>query len=424
MKTKFIIACLLIATLNKAQNFSANNFNADGYPVTISFPAKVEKSIKPSANDTMLTAYSGAGGTTYAITVSKVKDKAFAERSLPGIVKRLEAKATKVDLKNTSTVAGNTSTYLNYINDKGSFISIHVFSSDRYIYQLFTMTKNAYLNDNQNSAFFNTLQISQVGSNASSTDVTFKQGNTTSNPPTNNGTQNTSQSTNPTQSTQSSNTGDWKVNDRAEIYDSKERKWFGCLIIKVNSNGTYKIGYDGYGDTYDEDVTADRLNKPTSNTTPAKPAYVKAVKGQSISFKGNLKNGEIMEDLEWAESSSMACWVGIRNVEFQGNHVAYWFDLPKKSIVKITVTPASTSKRINIYGYSGFDFIKTPPEVSRCTACEAAFPEWIGQPDFNVPSKPQTIEFNATTIRNRVYFAVAGAKGVIDGEYIVTIDLQ
>ena len=152
--------------------------------------------------------------------------------------------------------------------------------------------------------------------------------------------------------------------------------------------------------------------------------YVKAIKGQVVTILGDLKSGEIMEDLEWAESSSMACWVGIRNIEFEGNHVAYWFDLPKKSIVKITVTPANTSSRINIYGYSGFDFIKTPPDVSRCTTCEASFPEWIGQPNLSEPSKPKTIEFNATTIRNRVYFAVAGARGVTSGAYTITIELQ
>jgi hypothetical protein len=285
------------------------------------------------------------------------------------------------------------------------------------------MTKNAYLNDNQNNAFFNSLQISQGNNNSGSTNVVFKQGNNSNNP-TNNPQQNNNQQTNASQPTQNAASGDWKVNDRAEIYDTKEKKWFGCLILKVNSNGTYKIGYDGYGDTYDEDVTADRLAKPTSNTTPANLQYVKAVKGQKIYIKGNLKSGQIMEDFEWAESSSMACWVGIRNIEFEGKHVAYWFDLPKKSIVKITVTPASSNSRINIYGYSGFDFIKTPPEVSRCTACEASFPEWIGQPNLSEPSKPQTIEFNATTIRNRVYFAVAGAKGVVEGDYTITIDMQ
>ena len=423
MKRNFILILSMIVFVAKAQNFTKADFTTEGYPVLMNFPSKVEKSVKPSANDTMLMAYSGQGGVTYILTVSKVKSKDFAERSIPGIVKRLEAKATKTDLNTTSSLVGNSTTYMNYINDKGSFISIHVFSSDRYIFQVYTLNKSAYLSDAQNNLFFNTLDIKLNAKQSNSTPASTINSNSGNTPNVIPGNQNSGQNekNNSTSGTQGLA---WNVNDRAEIFDTKDQKWFGVIILKVNSNGTYKIGYDGYADTYDEDVEASRLNKPTSNTTPAFPAYVKVVKGQKVTFKGNLKSGEIMEDLEWAEASSMACWVGIRNVEFEGKHVAYWFDLPKKSIVKITVTPSSTKSRINIYGYSGFDFIKTPPNVSRCTSCEASFPEWIGQPNLTEPSKPQTIEFNATTIRNRVYFAVAGAKGVVEGDYTITIDLQ
>jgi hypothetical protein len=417
MKTYVTIALLLIASFSKAQSFNPTNFSTDGYPVSIGFPAKIEKTITPSANDTMLQAYSSASGVTYVLTVSKVKNKDFSERSVPGIIKRLETKATVVDLKKSSNLGSYSTTYLNYKNDKGSSISIHVFSVERYIFQLYTLNKTGYLSDSQNAMFYNTLQLN----------LTSRVTNASNNQPALNNTpiannQNITNSANTANNTTTNSS--WNVNDRAEIFDSKENKWFGCLILKVNTNGTYKIGYDGYAETYDEDVTPDRLKKPTSNTTPTNVPYVKAVKGTSVTIKGNLRNGQLMEDFEWAESSSMACWPGIRNIEFEGKHVAYWFDLPKKSIVKITVTPASTKSRINIYGYSGYDFIKTPPEVSRCTSCEASFPEWVGQPNLTEPSKPQTIEFNATTIRNRVYFAVAGAKGVLDGDYTITIDLQ
>lgn len=417
MKTYVTIALLLITSFSKAQSFNTTNFSTDGYPVSIGFPAKIEKTITQSANDTMLQAYSSASGVTYVLTVSKVKNKEFAERSVPGIIKRLETKASVVDLKKSSNVGSYSTTYLNYKNDKGSSISIHVFSVQRYIFQLYTLNKTGYLSDSQNATFYNTLQLNLTSRVTSAPNNQPAVNNT---PAANN--QNITISTNTANNT--TTTSGWNVNDRAEIFDSKENKWFGCLILKVNINGTYKIGYDGYAETYDEDVTADRLKKPTSNTTPTNVPYVKAVKGTSVTIKGNLRNGQLMEDFEWAESSSMACWPGIRNIEFEGKHVAYWFDLPKKSIVKITVTPASTKSRINIYGYSGYDFIKTPPEVSRCTSCEASFPEWVGQPNLAEPSKPQTIEFNATTIRNRVYFAVAGAKDVLDGDYTITIDLQ
>jgi hypothetical protein len=421
MKTKLLIFFAGITFISKAQTLSKTNFISDGYPITAGFPSKIDKSTKQSVNDTVLTVTSTSSGSTYALSCSKVKSTEIAVKSIPGIISRTEKKATRVDSKTTSTIDGKTSTLIKYVNDKGTNITLHLFQEGRIVYQAFILNKTAFVSDDIANAYFNSISLSKtIESPKNNTTTTASVTPNTTTPPTNTVATTNTQANNTTASTNTA----WAVNDRAEIFDAKEKKWFGCIILKVNSNGTYKIGYDGYADTYDEDVAADRLYKPTSNTTPAKPSYVKAIKGQTITIKGNLKNGEIMEDLEWAESSSMACWVGIRNIEFEGNHVAYWFDLPKKSIVKITVTPTSDKKRINIYGYSGFDFIKTPPEVSRCTSCEASFPEWVGQPNLNEPSKPQSIEFNATTIRNRVYFAVAGAKGVTDGDYTITIELK
>ena len=411
-----VVLVITIVFSTKAQTFTNTSFAADGFPVTAGFSGKIEKTITPSANDTSLTAYSTYLGVTYVLTVSKVKDKDFAVRTVPGIVKRLEDKASKVDLKKSASLLNETTTYMNYKNDKGSFISIHVFNSDRYIFQVYSLNKKEYLSDSKNNKFFSTVTLSthstsqnnQVNTNGSNSKIE---------------TGTTSTNIVATSSVQSGTTGVWKLYDRGEIFDAKENKWFGCIVIKENTDGTYKIAYDGYGENYDEDVTADRIKAPTSNTTPAHVPYIRAIKGKTVTVKGNLRTGIIMEDLEWAELSSMACWPGIRNVEFEGKHVGYWFDLPKKSIVKITVTPASTKTRINLYGYSGFDLKKTPPEVSRCTTCEASHPTWIGQPNLNEPAQPQTIEFNATTRHNFVYIAVAGAKNVIEGDYTLTIDI-
>ncbi len=414
MKKYLFTSLVLFATSYSAQVFTPTDFSSDGYPFSIGFPAKITKTTNPSTHDTMLTAHATYSGITYAISVSKVKSIEIAEKSSVSVISKLESKAAQVDAKKSSDIAGNPCTVLNYKNDKGSFITMNCFSKDRYIYQVYTLNKNGYLNDASNGLYFKTLSISSKPNKGN--------GVITQNTPNSTTTTSSTPSTVTTQQvTQSSG---WKVNDRAEIFDTKENKWFGCIILKDNGNNTYKIGYDGYGDTYDEDVEASRIMKPTSNTTPTNVGYIRAVKGSTVSIKGNLKNGQLMEDLEWAESSSMACWVGIRNVEFEGNHLGYWIDLPKKSIVKITVTPTSSKTRINLYGYSGYDFIKIPPYVSRCTSCEASFPEWIGQPNLSEPAKPQTIEFNATTIRNRVYIGVAGARNVLDGEFTLTIEMQ
>jgi len=412
MKLQLLIALMWMASITQAQNFSKTSFSAQGFPFGMGFPAAIETSVKPSANDTLLTAYATSGSVSYVFSASKVKDKNIATRTLPGIISKLEQKAGKVSQKKTASLLGQTSTYIDYTNDKGSFISMHLLVIDRYIVQVYTLNKTAYLGAAQNDAFFNTLSMGN--SNATNTS------NISTNNINNNNNTNTTTNTN----TAATNNGAWKLYDRAEIFDSKENKWFGCVVIKVNSNNTYRIAYDGYAETYDEDVPAERLKQPTSNTTPSNVPYIRVQKGGTVYVKGNLKKGQMMEDLEWAELSSMACWPGIRNVEFEGNHVGYWFDLPKKSIVKITVTPTSTKSRINIYGYSGFDLKKTPPEVSRCTSCEASHPTWIGEPNLSEPAKPQTIEFNTTTRHTFVYLAVAGARGVTEGDYTITITIQ
>ncbi len=175
---------------------------------------------------------------------------------------------------------------------------------------------------------------------------------------------------------------------------------------------------------YDEDVSADRIRKATTATVPGNIPYIVLKRFGKTNIDGNLSIGYIMEDLSWATTSQLACWPSIRDVEFQGRHVGYWFDLPEKSIVKITVTPKRKDRRINIYGYAGFDLKTIPPQIPFTNICEASHPEWIGQPDFSILSKPQTIQFNTTTRRTTIYFAVAGARNMFDGDYTISIDID
>ncbi|HEY1041077.1 MAG TPA: hypothetical protein VGF30_16815, partial [Bacteroidia bacterium] len=363
-----------------AQTFTTQNFSGDGYPVSAGFPGKTDKSITPSATDTMMQVTAASGGLTYAFVASRVKSEQIAQKSIPGIISRLEAKATKVDAKQVSTIGGQASTAIKYINNKGSFITIHVTTAGRFIYQAFIIKKSAYPTDAEANAFFNTVAFQNGIVNNTTTTTTPKTAVATATvAPTN---------SNPSvvpATTPAATSAAWAVNDRVEVTDTKTGKVYGACIAKINTNGTYRVNYDGYGENYDEDVDPANLKSHTTATTPTNVPYVKVKKGTTVSVKGDLKNGAIVEDLEWAELSSMACWPGIRNVEFEGNQVGYWMDIPKKSIVKITVTPKSTKHRINIYGYSGFDLKKTPPEVSRCTTCEASHPTWIGEPNLNEP---------------------------------------
>lgn len=212
----------------------------------------------------------------------------------------------------------------------------------------------------------------------------------------------------------------YKAGDRVEILETKNGKYYSGVIKKVQKDG-FLVHYDGYSDSYDEVVTSERLKAMAE--IPG-VTFVKSEKGKTITVSGNLTKGEIMEDLEWAESSSMACWPGIRNVEFEGNQVHYWTDLPKKSTLIITVKPKSPKTRINLYAFSGFDPKYIPPKVYGAVSCEASHPTWIGQPDFTKPAEPQSVELRAVTNPYRVFIAVVGAKDVTAGDYELLVEVK
>ena len=65
-----------------------------------------------------------------------------------------------------------------------------------------------------------------------------------------------------------------------------------------------------------------------------------------------------------------------------------------------------------------------PPQIPFTNICKPSHPEWIGKPDFSIPSKPQTIKLNTTTRRTTIYFAVAGARNMFDGDYTISIDID
>ncbi|WP_411823709.1 hypothetical protein [Leptospira sp. 'Mane'] len=212
----------------------------------------------------------------------------------------------------------------------------------------------------------------------------------------------------------------YKEGDRVEVLELKDGKYYSGVIKKIQKDG-FLIHYDGYADSFDEVVVSDRLK---SMSQIEGVSFIQSEKRKAVTVTGNLNSGHIMEDLEWAESSSMACWPGIRNIEFEGKQVFYWTDLPKKSELKITVKPKDPKKRINLYAFSGFDPKYIPPKVYGAVSCEASHPTWIGQPDFSKPSEPQSVELRAVGNPYRVFIAVSGAKDALDGEYELIIDLK
>lgn len=394
---------LLLLTLLSLQSFSQQltsyNFSSDGFDISASFPRRPSKDFSHTKNSKSITLTETDNGITYALIVTKTESAQVASLSVQETVDRLWSKAERRDVQQPSSAAGVASTMLKYVSEKGVYIISHTFASGLLICQAMVLQKNNYANENMANSFFNSITFS---GNTNNNQSSYKQSSPVS----------------------SSGSNSYEKNQRVEVWDVKNNKWYGAIVLKANYNKTYRISYDGYADNYDEDVTADRIRKATTATVPGNIPYIVLKRFGKTNIDGNLSSGYIMEDLSWATTSQLACWPSIRDVEFQGRHVGYWFDLPEKSIVKITVTPKRKDRRINIYGYAGFDLKTIPPQIPFTNICEASHPEWIGQPDFNIPSKPQTIQFNTTTRRTTIYFAVAGARNMFDGDYTISIDID
>ena len=54
--------------------------------------------------------------------------------------------------------------------------------------------------------------------------------------------------------------GKWRVEDKGEMQSGS--RWKPVTVIAVNDDGTVRIHWDGWSDTWDEDVTPDRLRRP------------------------------------------------------------------------------------------------------------------------------------------------------------------
>ncbi|MBK8611406.1 MAG: hypothetical protein IPL84_16075 [Chitinophagaceae bacterium] len=448
------------------------NFANDGFNISAGFPGRPSKDFSNSSNSQMLTLTDTKAGVTYALILTNTASNSIASQSAANTVQKLWMEASQRDVQQSSTIAGSSSTYLKYVSAKGTYISSHTFSSGVMMCQAMVLQKNNYVNDYSANYFFSSLSFGNYSNgNNNQTyspgtyNVTYKKYEKVDvynrndgkwypgkirkiNP---NGTYEINydeykrgyedevgadriRRLNNNPGTYNNNTnnnnnepviiGSYEKNQRVEVWDAKYNKWYGAIVLKVNYDKSYRVSFDGYAENYDEDVKADRIRNMTTTTASANLPYIKLRKFGKTTVEGNLSSGHIMQDLSWATTSQMACWPSIRDIEFEGKHVGYWFDLPEKSVAKITVAPKYTNRRINIYGYAGFDLKTTPPALVYTNICEASHPVWIGQPNLNEPAKPQTITFNTTTRRTTIYFAVAGARNVLDGDYTISIDID
>ncbi|MEL6132152.1 MAG: hypothetical protein AAFR59_02170 [Bacteroidota bacterium] len=145
--------------------------------------------------------------------------------------------------------------------------------------------------------------------------------------------------------------------------------------------------------------------------------------GKPTIVTGNISDGEVLDALDWAALSNVACFPATRFIEFEGKQVYYSVEIPQGSEMKLTVTPTGEKKRINIYGYINFDGSNTPP-VQSVTSCEAGYEIYVGDPDLTAEGQPQDISFSQAVNRSfTVFIAVSGARDVLEGDFELKAEL-
>jgi hypothetical protein len=385
----FSILMVLIASKTYAQDWQTYDFSTDGVGAKVNFPAPPTKTTTQNGNVTNYTYKSTIGTDVYMLVASTstgVFPKGNAKQSFDNSAKNIKKIQKQEAFSYQKYEAYKAQGEMN----NGNFLNAQYVAHSKINIQMLIISKtNTFANSDK---FFSSLLITALPADETGAKASYA------------------------------------VGDRVEVFYKdpvRGDSWLPAIILKVQTDGKYFVNYDAYAETYDEAVEAKNV-RPMNLNIQGKVQYVPAKRGQVLSVNGNLSKGSIMEDLEWAESSANACWVGIRNVEFQGNHVFYWFDLPKKSIVKITVIPKGNKPRVNVYGFVSFDFKFIPPDLPRCISCEAGFQQWVANnpPDFTKSAGEQSIEFNAISSRMKVFVGVAGAKGFTSGDYELKIEIK
>ena len=141
--------------------------------------------------------------------------------------------------------------------------------------------------------------------------------------------------------------------------------------------------------------------------------------GESVT--GDLSEGVVLDTLDWAQNSSVACWPGNEHINFMGAHVFYAVDQDPHTLLTARVTPAADDVDVNVYILQQAEGnAQVPPEVTSVVSCEVGFPQ-------STDSNPGEEDSASVTAINKSYYnviGVAGPEDVISGGFTLTITAE
>jgi hypothetical protein len=153
-------------------------------------------------------------------------------------------------------------------------------------------------------------------------------------------------------------------------------------------------------------------------------SVVESVPNKVVRIEGDLRNGQRLGSLDWAWSSSNACFPATQNSKFTGNHVFFATRIPSHSIMKITVKPGNGNTNLSLYAYQiGTTDFSLPENLARCVTCEADH-KWDRPWRGKIQTSARSVELNAIANPYNVFIGVAGADGLAAGEFTLEIELK
>jgi len=89
-----------------------------------------------------------------------------------------------------------------------------------------------------------------------------------------------------------------------------------------------------------------------------------------FSWPDDLSSGTTV-DLNWADLSSVACWPGTENSNFNGHHVFFELTQAADQALHVRVTP-DNGVDVSLYAMEFNGNVQAPPDVTACVSCEAS----------------------------------------------------
>ena len=145
---------------------------------------------------------------------------------------------------------------------------------------------------------------------------------------------------------------------------------------------------------------------------------------ESKTYSGKLEDGVMIQDLNWASFSSMACFPATQNSKFNGNHLLYITEMKAKSEIEILIEPKDPSKNLSLYAMQvGLNETAMVPDIKSCVSCEVAH-KWDYPKRGQSQDHTRSVKLVATNNPYKVIIGVAGADGLKDGDFLIQISTK